>query len=103
MWQHVVQRIERLLRYPRPALAFDTSVIADSATTDSERLQRAGLPVLRDEQELAAWLGISRRRLRWFCGDRPAPTICHYVWRSRRTLCGTRRNVLAPKRRLHAL
>lgn len=103
MWQHVVQRIERLLRHQRPTLAFEGSLLADSATTDTDRLQRSGLPVLRDEQELAAWLGISRRRLRWFCGDYAATTICHYIWRNRKTSRGDTRSVLAPKRGLYAL
>nr|MCU0493994.1 hypothetical protein [Chloroflexaceae bacterium] len=51
------------------------------ATADAAKLARFGLPLLRNEAELAAWLGISLTRLRWFSYDRPADRVSHYVYR----------------------
>jgi retron-type reverse transcriptase len=74
-----------------------------TAETDEVRLARYGLPVLRSEAELAAWLGLSRERLRWFTHDRPADTVWHYVRHTRPKRDGTARVILAPKRELKAL
>src|SRR5262249_44788846 len=46
-----------------------------SASTDPARLSRFTLPNLATERELAAWLGISLSRLRWYTHDRPADTV----------------------------
>lgn len=73
------------------------------AVTDEGRLACYGLPVLRSEAELAAWLGISRERLRWFTHDRPADTVWHYVRHTRAKRDGGTRVILAPKRELKAL
>jgi RNA-directed DNA polymerase len=73
------------------------------ATTDEARLARWGLPVLRTEAELAAWLGITRARLRWFTHDRPADTVWHYVPHQLPKRRGGWRLILAPKRELKAL
>jgi retron-type reverse transcriptase len=73
------------------------------AATDEARLARYDLPVLRSEAELAAWLGLSRERLRWFTHDRPADTVWHYVRHTRPKRDGASRVILAPKRELKAL
>src|SRR6266545_2188312 len=71
-----------------------------AAATDEVRLARWNLPVLRTEEELAAWLGISRARLRWFTYDRPADPVWHYVSRRLPKRRGGWRLILAPKREL---
>ena len=74
-----------------------------NATADPARLSRFGLPQLATEQDLAAWLGISLSRLRWYTHDRPADTIWHYVRYTVPKRTGGERVILAPKRELKAL
>ena len=68
------------------------------ATADAARLARNGLPVLRTEGELAAWLGIPLSRLRWYTHDRAAETTWHYVRYAvpKRGANGGERVILAP-------
>lgn len=73
------------------------------AQTDPSRLARYDLPVLQNEAELAAWLGITRERLRWFTHDRPADLVWHYVRHTQPKRSGDTRVILAPKRELKAL
>ena len=74
-----------------------------SATVDLERLNRFGLPHLGTEQDLAAWLGISLSRLRWYTHDRAAETVWHYVRYTVPKRTGGERVILAPKRELKSL
>jgi RNA-directed DNA polymerase len=74
-----------------------------SATHSETRVQRFGLPALRDERELAAWLGLPLARLRWFTYDRPADKTWHYVRYVVPKRNGGQRVILAPKRELKAL
>lgn len=73
------------------------------AACDPARLVPLGLPVLRNERELADWLGIPLSRLRWFTHDRPAETVWHYVRHVVPRRAGGERVLLAPKRQLKAL
>ncbi|HEX6123262.1 MAG TPA: reverse transcriptase family protein [Ktedonobacterales bacterium] len=74
------------------------------ATADAARLARYGLPVLRTEEELAAWLGIPLGRLRWYTHDRAAETTWHYVrYAVPKRGGGGERVILAPRRALKAL
>jgi retron-type reverse transcriptase len=71
---------------------------------DEARLARYGLPVLRTEGELAAWLGIPLSRLRWYTHDRAAETTWHYVRYAVPKRSGQgERVILAPRRELKAL
>jgi RNA-directed DNA polymerase len=75
-----------------------------AADTNVERLSRFDLPVLHSETEVAAWLGISLTRLRWYTHDRPAERTWHYVRYAvpKHSGQGTR-VILAPKPELKAL
>jgi retron-type reverse transcriptase len=80
-----------------------TSTRQRSAVFDEEKLRRFGLPSLRDEREVAAWLGLPLARLRWFTHDRAADTTWHYVRYTVPKRSGGRRIILAPKRELKSL
>jgi retron-type reverse transcriptase len=80
-----------------------TSTRHRSAVFDEERLRRFGLPPLRDEREVATWLGIPLARLRWFTHDRAADTTWHYVRYTVPKRRGGQRVILAPKRELKSL
>src|SRR5215831_16329873 len=80
-----------------------TSTRQRSAVFDEEKLRRFGLPSLRDEREIAAWLDIPLPRLRWFTHDRAADTTWHYVRYTVPKRSGGQRVILAPKRELKAL
>jgi retron-type reverse transcriptase len=80
-----------------------TSARQRSAVFDEEKLRRFGLPSLRDEREVAAWLDIPLPRLRWFTHDRAADTTWHYVRYIVPKRSGGQRVILAPKRELKAL
>ena len=66
-------------------------------------LRQHGLPVLRTEQELADWLGLSLPRLRWFTHDKAADRVWHYVQYTLPKRGGGQRLILAPKRQLKTL
>lgn len=70
---------------------------------DEAQLKRLGLPVWRDERDLAAALGISLGQLRHFSIHRERERHPHYVAFSRPKRGGGERIILAPKRRLKAL
>ncbi len=74
-----------------------------TAAPNSDRWDEFGLPHIHTEAELAAWLGISLGRLRWFTYDEAETTTWHYVRYVRRKCNGKERIVLAPKRDLKAL
>jgi RNA-directed DNA polymerase len=74
-----------------------------SAAFDEEKLRRFGLPSLRNEREVAAWLGLPLARLRWFTHDRAADTTWHYVRYTVPKRSGGQRVILAPKRELKAM
>jgi RNA-directed DNA polymerase len=80
-----------------------TSARHRSAVFDEEKIRRFGLPSLRDEREIAAWLGLPLARLRWFTHDRAADTTWHYVRYVVPKRSGGRRVILAPKRELKSL
>jgi retron-type reverse transcriptase len=70
---------------------------------DEEKLRRFGLPSLRNEREVATWLGLPLPRLRWFTHDRAADTTWHYVRYTVPKRSGGQRVILAPKRELKSL
>src|ERR687885_151598 len=74
-----------------------------TAGLDEAKLARWDLPVLRDEGELAEWLGVARTRLRWFTYDKPADTTSHYTYYHVPKRSGGQRLIMAPKRELKAL
>jgi hypothetical protein len=74
-----------------------------TAAMDPERLTRFGLPALASERDLAAWLGVSLGRLRWYTHDRAADTTWHYMRYSLPKRGGGERVILAPKPELKAL
>jgi RNA-directed DNA polymerase len=80
-----------------------TSTRQRSAVFDEEKLRRFGLPSLRNEREVAAWLDIPLPRLRWFTHDRAADTTWHYVRYTVPKRSGGSRVILAPKRELKSL
>jgi RNA-directed DNA polymerase len=73
------------------------------AQPDGAKQQRLNLPMLQSESDLAALLGISLQRLRWFTHDRPAETVWHYVRYTIAKRSGGERLILAPKRALKEL
>jgi retron-type reverse transcriptase len=74
-----------------------------AATFDEAKTRRFGLPALRDEGSVAAWLGLTLARLRWFTHDRPADATWHYVRYTVPKRSGGQRVILAPKREVKAL
>jgi hypothetical protein len=68
--------------------------------TDEEQLGRYGLPVWRNEEELAAALGLSVRRLRYFSIHRIRERTCHYVTFAIPKRKGGERLIMAPKQEL---
>jgi hypothetical protein len=71
--------------------------------TDEEQLGRYGLPIWRNEEELAEALGLSVRRLRYFAMHRLRERICHYVTFAIPKRRGGERLIMAPKRQLKAI
>jgi RNA-directed DNA polymerase len=71
--------------------------------TDEEQLARHGLPVWKTEQDVAAALGVSVGRLRFFTMHRAADPVCHYVLFRIPKRSGGMRLIMAPKRELKAL
>ncbi len=59
-------------------------------------------PAFGSEAELAAWLGISLARLRWFTHDKPVDHSWHYVRYEIAKRRGGKRVILAPKYDLKA-
>ena len=75
-----------------------------TAGTVDAHLSRYNLPILRSEAELAAWLGITLARLRWYTHDRSADRTWHYVRYAVPKRGGKgERVILAPRRELKAL
>jgi retron-type reverse transcriptase len=66
-------------------------------------LDRYGLPQWRDEGELAAALGLSIRRLRYYSIHRQRERVCHYVTFAVPKRTGGERLIMAPKTELKAL
>lgn len=71
--------------------------------SDAAKLKPAGLPILGREADLAAWLGISLGRLRWFTRDQQVDESWHYTRYSIAKRSGGQRVILAPKRDLKAI
>jgi len=67
---------------------------------DPEQLGRYSLPVWHTEEELAAALGLSVRRLRYFAIHRMRERVCHYVTFAIPKRKGGERVIMAPKREL---
>lgn len=80
-----------------------SSLSHSSAATDSTKLRELALPVLGDEEELSAWLGIPLGRLRWFTHDRADETVWHYTRYAIPKRSGGLRVILAPKSELKQL
>ncbi len=70
---------------------------------DPEQLDRYGLPVWRTEEDLAAALGLSVRRLRYFSIHRARERACHYVTFAIPKRSGGERLIMAPKKELKAV
>ncbi len=70
---------------------------------DPEQLQRLGLPLWRNEEELAAALGLSLTQLWSYSYHRQAEGAPHYVAFAVPKRSGGERIILAPKRRLKAI
>lgn len=70
---------------------------------DEDQLRRYGLPIWRNEEELAAALGISVKRLRHFSIHRPMESAPHYVSFRIPKRHGGMRVIHAPKTKLKAL
>ena len=70
---------------------------------DEAQLARLGLPLWRDEAELAAALGLGLGQLRHFSIHRERERHPHYVAFARPKRGGGERIILAPKRRLKAV
>ena len=70
---------------------------------DEEQLQRLGLPVWRDERELADALGLSLRQLWFFATYRQREKFPHYVTFAIPKRSGGERLIMAPKRKLKAI
>jgi RNA-directed DNA polymerase len=73
------------------------------AKTNEDRLKKNGLPLIHSELELAKWLGISLKRLRYFTHDNPVDTVWHYVKYTIPKRSGGQRVILAPKTELKRL
>ncbi len=73
------------------------------AEVRASRLQSLGLPALSSEADLAAWLGISLTRLRWYTHDKPVESVWHYVRYDIPKRRGGKRLILAPKTELKAI
>jgi hypothetical protein len=71
--------------------------------TDEEQLARYGLPIWRNEEDLAQALGLSVKRLRFFSIHRARERTCHYVTFAIPKRRGGERLIMAPKRELKAL
>lgn len=71
--------------------------------TDEEQLARHQLPIWRNEDELAAALGLSRKQLWFFATHRERDRHPHYVTFSIPKRSGGRRVIMAPKRGLKAV
>jgi retron-type reverse transcriptase len=100
--QTVVRRKKGDRRYFGAEL-WGASTRQRAAKFDEEKTRRFGLPPLRDERAVAAWLGLSLGRLRWFTFDRAADTTWHYSRYVVPKRSGGQRVILAPKRELKAL
>jgi hypothetical protein len=72
-------------------------------STDAAQLERMGLPVWRDEAQLAAALGIDLRALRYLSIHSPCERSPHYVTFAIAKRSGGERLIMAPKARLKAL
>lgn len=70
---------------------------------DEDQLQRYGLPVWLEEEDVADALGISIGMLRHFSIHRDRETVMHYVRFAVPKRSGGERIIMAPKRRLKAL
>jgi RNA-directed DNA polymerase len=70
---------------------------------DEEQLQRYGLPLWRDEGDLASALGISVGALRFFSIHREKELAPHYITFAIPKRSGGERLIMAPKRRLKSI
>jgi retron-type reverse transcriptase len=70
---------------------------------DEEQLRRFGLPIWKNEEDLAGALGISLRELWFFAIHREKERQPHYVTFAIPKRSGGKRLIMAPKRRLKAI
>jgi retron-type reverse transcriptase len=70
---------------------------------DEEQLGRLGLPIWRNEADVAAAVGISERALLSYAIHRQAETVQHYVMFAIPKRRGGERVIMAPKKRLKEL
>ncbi|HEX5221028.1 MAG TPA: reverse transcriptase family protein [Verrucomicrobiae bacterium] len=68
--------------------------------TDEEQLKRYGLPIWKNEEDIAQALGISLRELWFFAIHRERERQAHYVTFAIPKRSGGKRLIMAPKRRL---
>ncbi|HET6584040.1 MAG TPA: reverse transcriptase family protein, partial [Nannocystaceae bacterium] len=69
----------------------------EDRTSDGERLQARGLPVLHTAEELAVAIGVSLSRLRWLTYHRRSVTLVHYHRYTIAKKSGGVRHISAPK------
>jgi len=72
-------------------------------TSDEAALAKHGLPVLRDAHDLAAFLGIDMRSLRWLTFHREVASVTHYRQFQIPKAKGGLRTISAPRARLKAV
>lgn len=72
----------------------------EDTETDTTKLLTVGLPVLRDEHDLASMLGIDLKTLRFLTFHRRSAALVHYHRFSLPKKTGGLRNISAPKKRL---
>jgi RNA-directed DNA polymerase len=70
---------------------------------DEEQLSRYGLPLWRNEEDVARALGLTVQRLRFFSMHRARDRFCHYVTFAIPKRRGGERLIMAPKRELKAI
>lgn len=84
-------------------LGEDVSAGLNKTTSNTEQLQRFGLPVLHDAMELSAAMGITLGKLRFLAFDRNVGTISHYKRFYLPKKSGGRRLISAPMPQLKSV
>lgn len=83
-------------------LGEDVSAGLNKTTSDTEQLQKFGLPLLNDGAQLAAAMGISLGKLRFLAFNRKVGTVSHYKRFYLPKKSGGRRLISAPMPQLKA-
>lgn len=83
-------------------LGEDVSAGLNKTTSDSEQLQKFGLPLINDAVQLATAMGLTLGKLRFLAFDRKVGTISHYKRFYLPKKSGGRRLISAPMPQLNA-